>query len=254
MASFDEYRGKFKHVRMTRSDGILEVTLHSNGGSLIWGAGPHRELPQVFAEIGADRDNRVVILTGTGDDFCGERDTSTSAARGTGDGWYNIYWEGKRLLENLLNIEVPVLTALNGPARYHAEIAAMSDIVVASSTALFQDKAHFVQDIVPGDGVQIIWQLLLGPNRGRHFLLTGQEISAEQSLALGLVAEIREPGRVLERTRELARDIASKSTLTLRYTRIAFTQRMKKMVLDELGYGLSVEGLALLARSAHGTK
>lgn len=254
MASLEQYQDKYKHIRMTRSNGILEVALHTNNGSLVWGAGPHSELPLAFADIGSDRENRVMILTGTGADFCGERDTSTSAARGTGDGWYNIYWEGKRLLENLLNIEIPVIAAVNGPARYHAEIAAMSDIVLASKTALFQDKAHFVNDIVPGDGVQIIWQMLLGPNRARHFLLTGQEISAELALQLGVVAEIHQPGQLLDRARELAREISTKSTLTLRYTRIALTQRMKKLVLDELGYGLSVEGLALMARDASDRK
>jgi len=246
MTSLDEYGTKYKHLRMTRTDGVLEVVLHSDGGSLIWGAGPHRELPQAFLDIGADPENQVVILTGTGTDFCGERDSSTADARRTSRGWYNIYWEGKRLLENLLNIEIPIVAAVNGPVGYHAELPVMSDIVLASDTAVFQDKAHFVVDIVPADGAHIIWQLLIGPNRARHFLLTGHEIPAQEAKELGVVAEVVKGDRLLERAREIAAELKKRSPLTLRYSRIALTQRMKRHVLGELGYGLSIEGLALL--------
>ena len=250
MSSFEEYGRRYQCVRMTRSDGVLEVTLHTQGDSLIWGAGPHQELPDAFADIGADRDNRGVILTGAGKNFCGERDSSTSGSRNSSEGWDKIYWEGKRLLENLLNIEVPVIAAVNGPARYHAEIAALSDIVLVSDTALFQDKAHFIQDIVPGDGVQVVWQTLLGPNRGKYFLLTGQELTASEAKALGIAAEIHSADRLMDRARQLAREMAAKSPLTLRYTRVVLTQSMKEALLKGVGYGLSLEGLAILGRKS----
>jgi enoyl-CoA hydratase/carnithine racemase len=60
----------------------------------------------------------------------------------------------------------------------------LCDIVIASDTATFQDDPHFLNGIVPGDGVHIIWPLLLGPNRGRYFLLTGQKLSAQEALSL----------------------------------------------------------------------
>jgi hypothetical protein len=57
---------------MTRSeDGVLEVTIHSDGESLRWGPVPHAELCRAFHDIGDDRENRVVILTGVGDEFTG---------------------------------------------------------------------------------------------------------------------------------------------------------------------------------------
>ena len=59
--------------------------------------------------------------------------------------WDNIYREGKALLMNLLDIEVPVIAAVNGPALRHCEIPLLSDIVIASETAVFQDSAHFFQ-------------------------------------------------------------------------------------------------------------
>src|SRR5260370_877143 len=73
MSAFDEYANKYKTARMERRNGVLQVTLHTDGQSLRWGFLPHGELPQAFHEIGADRENRVVILTGTGDEFSGPR-------------------------------------------------------------------------------------------------------------------------------------------------------------------------------------
>lgn len=250
MRRFDEYSSAYETVRMTRQDGILEVELHSQGGSLVWGALPHRELPDAFAAIAADRDNRIVILTGAGSEFCAARDESLSKTRDSPLGFDVIYWEGKKLLEALLSIEVPVIAAVNGPARYHAELAVLSDIVLASSTAVFQDKPHFPSGVVPGDGVQFVWQNLLGVNRGRYFLLTGQELDADEALRLGVVSEVLAPEALMPRARELAGQMAGKSELTLRYTRVAMVQHLRRQVLLDLGYGLALEGLALMREPA----
>ncbi len=75
MSTFDEYAKKYQTARMERRNGILQVTLHTEGRSLRWGFLPHGELPELFHDIGADRENRVVILTGTGDEFSGPRAT-----------------------------------------------------------------------------------------------------------------------------------------------------------------------------------
>src|SRR5262249_31871710 len=152
MSALETYASKYETVRMERQDGILQVTLHTHGGPLLWGEVPHRELGYAFADIAADPENRVVLLTGAGDSFWaslggGANDVSTPR------GWDKIYGEGKRLLLNLLDIEVPMIAAVNGPATIHAELALLCDIVLASDAAYFQDAAHFPNSVVPGDGV-----------------------------------------------------------------------------------------------------
>ena len=189
MTVLADYADKYETVRVQREDGILQVTFHSGDGSLLWGEAAHRELGYAFADIGADPENKVVILTGTGDDYCANFEPNRPTRRMPKD-WDKTYWEGKRLLTNLLEIEVPVLGAVNGPATIHAEIPAMSDIVLASETATFQDAPHFPRGVVPGDGVHVVWPLLLGQNRGRYFLLTEQTLSAREALELGVVAEV----------------------------------------------------------------
>ena len=249
MSRFDSYKDKFSCLRMRREDGILEMRLHTDDGPLRWGLIPHGELPDAFAEVGRDRDNRVVILTGTGDEFSGIRANvaSRSLAQGiTARAYDRVHWEGRALLMNLLNIECPVIAAINGPAWRHCEIPLLSDIVLASDTAQFQDSAHFMSGMLPGDGMHIVMPLLMGMNRGRYFLLTGQTLSAHEAQALGLVNEVLPADQVLARAWEHARLLAARPTLLLRYTRLMFTEHLRRRMQDLLGYGLAMEGLALM--------
>jgi enoyl-CoA hydratase/carnithine racemase len=249
MSRFDSYATKYSCIHMRRENGILEMRFHTDNGPLRWGLVPHGELPDAFADVGRDRDNRVVILTGTGDEFSGIRaSTGTrSLSQGiTANAFDRVHWEGRALLMNLLNIEVPVIAAINGPAWRHCEIPLLSDIVLASDTAAFQDSAHFMSGMLPGDGMHILMPMLLGMNRGRYFLLTGQTLSAQEAKELGLVAEILPPDKVLARAWEHAEMLAQKPTLLLRYTRLMFTEYLRKRMQDLLGYGLAMEGLALM--------
>ena len=133
MSSFEEYANKYQTARMERRNGILQLTLHTEGQSLRWGFLPHGELPEVFHDIGTDRENKVVILTGTGAEFSGPRatpGTSSFPSRPSIERIDRIHWEGRHLLMNLLNIEVPVISAINGPAWRHSEIPLLCDIVL----------------------------------------------------------------------------------------------------------------------------
>jgi enoyl-CoA hydratase/carnithine racemase len=243
MATLEHYANKYEHVRMERRDGILQITLHTNGGTLQWGAAPHRELPQVFADIGSDPENKVVIMTGAGEAFTGPRGTPETRVRRTPAQWDATYWEGKHLLMNLLDIEVPMISAINGPALRHSELPLLCDIVLAAEETTFQDSGHFVNGLIPGDGMHIVYPLLLGLNRGRYFLLTGQTLSAREAQDLGLVNEVLPRQQLLPRAWELAQQLAQQHPLVLRYSRVLLTQYLKRQMHDLLGYGLALEGL-----------
>ncbi|WP_027581791.1 enoyl-CoA hydratase/isomerase family protein [Bradyrhizobium sp. Ai1a-2] len=249
MTQFEDYKSKYSNIRMERSDGVLEITFHTNGKTLVWGSGPHSQLGAAFHDIERDKENKIVIMTGTGDAFIEEIDSSTLGKRLPRSEiepttWHHIYRDAKRLLMDLLDIEVPVIAAVNGPVNIHAEIAVLSDIVLASDTAVFQDAPHVPNGLVPGDGVHVIWPHLLGINRGRYFLLTGQRLSAQEALKLGVVNEVLAATELLPRARQLARQLLKQPPLTLRYARVVMVQELKEMMLKHLSHGLALEGLA----------
>jgi enoyl-CoA hydratase/carnithine racemase len=244
---FEEYGGRYDHVAMARDErGVLEIRLHTDDGPLVWGDGPHTELAHCFADVAADPANRVVILTGTGGEFIARIDDSW-VGRVTPAKWDKIYFHGRKLLENLLAIEAPVIAAVDGRATVHAELAVLSDIVLASDRAVFADAPHFRFGTVPGDGVHLIWPLLLGPNRGRYFLLTGQRLSAAEAERLGVVNEVLASDALLDRAHELAGWLAGQPDTTLRYTRQALTLQWRRALFDGLAHGLALEGLGAYA-------
>jgi enoyl-CoA hydratase/carnithine racemase len=241
--TFAEYKTRYQNVRMTRSHGILTVELHTGGGSLVWGDGPHTELGYCFADIAADIENRVVILTGAGEAFCNQLDDSWVGTM-TPTKWQKIFYHGQRLLENLLAIEVPVIGVVNGPATVHAEIIALSDIVIGTPTAILRDAPHFRHGTVPSDGTHAVWQKLLGANRARAFLLLSETIQPEEAMRLGVYHSVADDvASARDRARQFAATIASKPPTVVRYTRWALTQSLRRELVADLGVGLALEGL-----------
>jgi hypothetical protein len=104
-------RGKAKTTGTERRDGILQITVHTEGGPLKWSMPAHAELGYAFAEISRDDENKVVIITGTGDIYCSELDMGRNLVQMTTDKWDHIYKDAKHLLMNLLDIEVLVIEA-----------------------------------------------------------------------------------------------------------------------------------------------
>lgn len=245
---FEDYRDKYDTISLRREDGILEMTLGTDGGPLQWGRRPHAELEDAFANIARDRENQLVIMTGTGDEFSGpaaELSTNRAVHHMNADDWADLGWESKGLLSNLLAIDVPMISAVNGPASRHAEMPIMCDIVLASETASFQDSAHFVAGLVPGDGVHVVFPMVMGLNRGRYFLLTGQVLDARQALEFGLVNEVLPQAELLPRAWELAREVMQQPEINRRYARLMLTEHLRRRMSELLPYGLALEGLAL---------
>ncbi|NKJ40439.1 enoyl-CoA hydratase/isomerase family protein [Rhizobium sp. SG570] len=251
MSRFDTYKNSFPNARLTRSaSGVLEVALHTDGGKLVFNGHTHEQFVDLFHEIGADSDNRVVILTGSGDAFM-DAINPEGFDFFSPRGYDKILREGKKVLMNILDIEVPMITALNGPVLLHSEYALLTDIILATPETVFQDKPHFDFGIVPGDGVNLLWPEVIGSIRGRYFILTRQVLDAATAKDWGVVNEIVPADTLLFRAREIAEGIAALPPLTSRYTRIALTQKLRRIIDEGAGYGLALEGIsaAEVARS-----
>ncbi len=251
MTRFADYKDVYRTMKMERRDGILQLTFHTDGGPLRWGhiGGAHAEFAHAFGDIARDQENKVVIMTGTGDMFSGPPASQETFPRGGPEEWEIIRFNGFQLTSNLLDIPGPVISCINGPAFRHAEIPLLADIVLAADDATVQDSAHFQNRTTPGDGVNLFFPLLMGWNRGRYFLLTGQQLDAAEMKALGLVNEVMPRDKLLPRAWELAEQLMKQNPLVLRYTRLMLTQPLKMLVYQHLGHGLALEGLAAVLES-----
>jgi len=244
MSRFENYRDSFPNARLTRSKtGVLEVAFHTNGGKLLFNGYTHEQFVDLFHAVGSDADNRVVILTGSGDAFM-----DTISPEGfdffSPQGYDKIYREGKKVLMNILDIEAPLIAAVNGPVRLHSEYILLADIVLATPSTVFQDQPHFEFGIVPGDGVNLLWQEAIGTIRGRYFILTRQELDAQTAKEWGAINEILPHDKLLTRACEIADGLAKLPPLTTRYTRIALTQKLRRIIDEGVGYGLALEGIS----------
>jgi enoyl-CoA hydratase/carnithine racemase len=228
-------------IAVTHRDGVTELRVHTGAGPLVWSATAHHELTEAFYWLGNQQQTKVAILTGTGDHYCTDLDTSGFAAIP----WDLTWWEGRRMLRNLNDVEVPVISAVNGPVTIHSEIPMMADIVLAAAHAEFADKAHFAtRGTVPGDGVNVVWSELLGPTRAKYHLLTGIPVSAPETRQIGFVNEILDPAGLLPRAWELAAELAQSPLAVLRYAKAALSIGVRPDFTERLSHGLGVEGTA----------
>jgi len=240
---FNSYRDKYENVKMKREDGILEVSLHTRGGPLVFNGYVHEALVRAFRDIGDDSENHVVILTGAADEFCAQI-SPDGFDFFSPTGYDKILREGTKILENILDIEVPMIAAINGPVTVHSEYALLCDIVLAAEEAYFQDAPHPAFGIVPGDGLHVVWPEVIGEIRGRYFLLSGQKLSAMEAKQYGAVNEVLPRQALLPRAWELARYLKKQNPLTLRYTRMALSTRFRRRLQESLSYGLALEGIS----------
>ena len=236
---FDAYRS----LKLTRdATGVLVAEFHSKGGPFIFTAQDHTDFVDAFYRIAQDRANKIVILTGAGGDFITGVDFSTFGNVADPGVWSQVHDEGVQILENIANIRVPVIAAVEGRAHVHSEYALLANVIVAGEGASFHDLPHFAGGIVPGDGIFTAWSYRAGAGRAEAFLLNPQPLTARTAHEWGVVAEVAANGKALSRARELAALYLKVSEVTRRNTRVHFIHPLKERIVREVGYGLSLEG------------
>ncbi len=249
MSNLADYADKYENIRFERRDGVLLLRLHTNDGPFVFCDGAHHDLSFAFYDLAADPQNKVVLLTGTGDRFCADFDYGSFHSNVTDyHEWaLRIRADGRRLLAAFLDIEVPIIAAVNGPALSHSELPVLADVVLADETAIFQDATHFLKGAAPGDGMHTVWTTLLGLNRGRYFLLTGERMDARRAHELGVVGEVLPKHQLMQRAWELALKWAALPRTTLVATRQALNYEWKRLILEQLHSGLTEEMSGIVA-------
>jgi enoyl-CoA hydratase/carnithine racemase len=241
-AADPDYLRAYPDLRMTRDDGVLVVEMNTNGGPIKFMAKDHDTFVDAFYQISRDRGNKVVILTGAGGEWMSDIDFASFGNVGDRNNWAKVHDEGTQILENIANIRVPMICAVEGKAWVHTEYCLLANIVVAAEGATFNDAPHFAGGIVPGDGIFTMWSYYIGAGRAQAFLLDPKPISARAAQNWGAVAEVVPNGQALSHAKAIAAGFLQKPELTLRNTRIHFVQPIKRQLMEQVSYGLTLEG------------
>ncbi|GAA4546428.1 enoyl-CoA hydratase/isomerase family protein [Pseudonocardia xishanensis] len=249
---FEDYADTFKVFRLSRDGGVLTVRMHYRDEAMVWTALAHKEMPRLLDAVRSDPENRVVVLAGTGEAFIrtpeGYGDVYRSGKVKPSD-WERGLGEARRMLFGFLDLEIPVVAAVNGPVTGHAELVLLCDAVVCTEDSYFQDLAHLPGGLVPGDGVQVLWPMVLGPVRGKHFLLTAQKIGAAEALSLGVVGEVLPAAADVEkRAAEIAHQLAGVDRLVMTHTRQLLQRPIRRALEQDLMTGLGVEAYVSISR------
>jgi enoyl-CoA hydratase/carnithine racemase len=243
-----DYFAAYDNLKLTRdANGVLVAEFHSNGGPFIMTAQAHTEFVDAFYRIGQDRGNKIVILTGSDGQFITDVEWSSFGDVTDPGVWSQVHDEGLQVLENIANIRVPMIAAVEGRAHVHSDYALLASVIVAAESATFQDVAHFAAGVAPGDGIFTTWSYRAGAGRAEAFLLNPQPLPARTAHEWGVVAEVVPTGTALSRARELAGLYLKAPEVTRRNTRTHFIQPLKERIVHEVGYGLSLEGASSAA-------
>ena len=178
------YFTRYKNFALSRSaSGVLTLRFHTDGGPHTFDGTTHHDFPRLLDDIAFDTGNRVLVLTGTGDSFISDIDGPSLGDLTKPMAADVLYTEGRRGLQRLADLEIPVIAAVNGPARVHSEYALLANVVIASDTTVFADVPHLAFAIAPGDGLFVVWEEVLGLNRARYLEITQGSFTAQEALS-----------------------------------------------------------------------
>jgi enoyl-CoA hydratase/carnithine racemase len=239
-----DYFDRYENFVLSRStNGVLTVRFHTDGTEHIFTGRTHHDFPRLVEEIAYDRENKVLVLTGTGNTFIDGIDGPSLGDLTKPWSADVMYVEGRRGVQRLVDLEIPIVAAVNGPVSVHSEYALLADVVVVSETAVFSDVPHLSFGIAPGDGLFVVWEEVLGLNRARFLELTGGSFTAHEALTWGAVGEVVPQQQVLVRAQELAEQMTARPQLTNRYIAVIFRQRISRRLTEGMALGMALESL-----------
>ena len=189
-------------TKLERADGVATLTLDRAAKRNALSRALRHELVARLADLEKDESVRAVILTGAGPVFCAGFDRSEFE----GGGMAEVFEEAVEYHHRVYNFGKPLIAAINGAALGGGcDLAAMCDVRLASSTAVFgQPQVRF--------GAAAAYDLMrevMPTGAAREMCLSGRTYSAAEAHSLGLVNEVHEPESLMSAVRELAASIAT---------------------------------------------
>jgi len=207
----------------------------------------HDELTPLFRRVAEDREVRVAVLTGAGDkafcvgaDFGGMQDNSEA---GYDDGFPELMIGSTALVRAQLAVPQPMIAAINGDAiGLGATMALFCDITYMADEARLADP-HVNAGLVAGDGGAILWPMLMGLNRGKEFLLTGDIMGSQEAAELGLVNHLVPRADLEEAALIMARRLAKGPQVAIQFNKRLANAELVDRVNRVIDASLAMEAI-----------
>lgn len=246
---------RYRYLCVGNDNGIVTLTLNQPDNRNAIHAEMHAELEHVWLDLQADRAVNVIVLTGAGKIFSAGGDIKRMVNRfGTDEGWQTslaIPASTKRLFQNILEVEKPIVAAINGDAvGLGATLALFSDATVIAEGAKFGDS-HVKVGLVAGDGGAVIWPILVGPNRAKEFLMRGKLMSGAEAHAMGLVNHVAPADQVVATAMQIARELNALPPLAVRWTKLSVNKWIKQQLNLILDASIAYEMLSINSNDHH---
>ena len=237
----------FETIDLQRDGHVLTATIdHPESAMNAVDAQLHEDLAGLFRLLkhGADdvvRDARAIVLTGRGRAFSAGGDMAWFPELRVPNRLSHLRREGKQIIWDQLDVEIPIVCGLNGPAvGLGASIALMCDVIVMADTATILDP-HVQVGLVAGDGGAAIWPLLLGPLAAKRHLILGLPLTASEAVRLGVAAAACAADEVASVARAWADRIAAQPPLAVQGTKISVNQQIKQALLTSFDLSTAME-------------
>jgi len=236
----DEYAG-YSSIRFERVGHVLLVTLANPRNDLNAVDGEmHAELVRLFEDLKAEKTARAVVFTGSGRAFSAGGDFRWMSSVKP-ENLYELRREGKQIVWSLLDVELPIVAAINGPAiGLGATLALLCDVIFMADTATIADP-HVRVGLVAGDGGAAIWPLALGPALAKRYLMTGDSLTAADAERLGLITSRVPAQQLQDEALAFAHRLADGAPLAVRYTKMAVNQLVKQSLTNAFDYSMALE-------------
>lgn len=224
----DITRSEFRTLRFERDGDVLVVTIDRPDSDLnAVNDELHEDLTRLFRELKLETVARAVLLTGRGKAFSAGGDFAWFPELQQPGRMDALRRDAKQLIWDLLDVEIPIVAAVNGHAMgLGASIALLCDVIFMADTATIGDP-HVRVGIVAGDGGTAIWPLAVGPALAKQYLLTGDPVTAADAERMGLVNRAVPADQLLDSAMAFARRLAAGAPLAVRYTKIAVNKLIK---------------------------
>jgi enoyl-CoA hydratase len=220
----------FRHLTFeSKPNGVLVVTINRPEVLNAANARLHWEFTQIWPVVDADPKTRVVVVTGAGKAFSAGGDLSlVEDMAGNPDALTRTMREASDLVYNMINLDKPVVSAINGVAvGAGLVVALMADVSIISATARFTD-GHTHLGVAAGDHAAIIWPLLCGMAKAKYYLLTADFIDGREAERIGLVTMCLPPDQVMPKALDVADRLARGSQISIQWTKRALNNWLRQ--------------------------